>query len=73
MDPYFLDLFGGELSVSRPGRFTPGKIAPGTHLRGWMGPRAGLEKRSSFRFLKENQKESEYQKDLHLYDRTILE
>jgi hypothetical protein len=42
-------LAGGELSVSRPSRFTPGERAPGTHwLGGWMDPRAcqgDLEKR----------------------------
>jgi hypothetical protein len=33
-----------ELSASRPGRFTPGEIAPGTHLTGgWVVPRASLE------------------------------
>jgi hypothetical protein len=42
-------LVGGEWSASRPGRFTPGDRAPGTHWIGdWMGPRAGpddVEKR----------------------------
>jgi hypothetical protein len=34
----------GEWSASRPGRFTPGEIAPGTHWTGgWVGPRAGLD------------------------------
>ena len=29
---------------SRPGRFTPGERAPGTHWIGvWTGPKAGLE------------------------------
>jgi hypothetical protein len=33
-----------EWSASRPGRFTPGDRAPGTHLiGGWLGPRAGLK------------------------------
>jgi hypothetical protein len=36
-------LAGGEWSALRPGRFTPGERAPGTHwIGGWMGPRAGL-------------------------------
>jgi hypothetical protein len=34
-------LDGGEWSASRPGRFTPREIAPGTHwIGGWVGPRA---------------------------------
>jgi hypothetical protein len=37
-------LDGGEWSVSRPGRFTHRKRAPGTHwIGGWLGPRASLE------------------------------
>jgi hypothetical protein len=37
-------LVGGEWLVSRPGRFTPGEIAPGTHcIGGWVDPRAGLD------------------------------
>jgi hypothetical protein len=37
-------LAGGEWSASRPGRFTPRGKAPGTHwIRGWVGPRAGLD------------------------------
>jgi hypothetical protein len=33
-----------EWSPSRPGRFTPGEGAPGTHwIGGWEGPRAGLD------------------------------
>jgi hypothetical protein len=37
-------LDGGQWSVSRPSRFTPGEIALGTHcIGGWVGPRAGLE------------------------------
>jgi hypothetical protein len=47
----FLTLVGGEWSASRPGRFTPGEIVPGTLWIGsWVGPRAGLddvEKRKS--------------------------
>jgi hypothetical protein len=39
-----LALDGGELSASRPGRFTPRERAPGTHwIGGWAGPRAVLE------------------------------
>jgi hypothetical protein len=34
----------GEWSASRPGSFTSGEIAPGTHwIEGSMGPRAGLD------------------------------
>jgi hypothetical protein len=37
-------LVGGEWSASRPGRFTPGDRAPGTHwIRGWVDPRADLD------------------------------
>jgi hypothetical protein len=37
-------LVGGESSASRPGRFTHGERAPGTHYTGgWVGPRAGLD------------------------------
>jgi hypothetical protein len=37
-------LAGGERSASRPCRFTPGEIAPGTHwIGGWVGPRVGLD------------------------------
>jgi hypothetical protein len=45
IDPHFLDLgTSGELLASRPGRFTPGEIAPGTHwIEGWRDPRAGLD------------------------------
>jgi hypothetical protein len=33
-----------EWSASRPGRFTPGEIAPDTHWIGrWVGPRACLD------------------------------
>jgi hypothetical protein len=39
-----LALAGGEWSVSRPGRFTRGERAHGTHwIGGWMGPRTGLD------------------------------
>jgi hypothetical protein len=35
-------LVGGEWSTSRPGRFTPGERAPGTHwIGGWVDLRAG--------------------------------
>jgi hypothetical protein len=46
MAPQFLTsaLDGGEWSASRPGRFTPGEIATGTHwIEGWMSPSAGLD------------------------------
>jgi hypothetical protein len=34
----------GELSASRPGRFTSGEKALGTYWMGdWVGPRAGLD------------------------------
>jgi hypothetical protein len=37
-------LDGGEWSASRPGRFTPREVAPGTHwIGGWVGPRALLD------------------------------
>jgi hypothetical protein len=37
-------LDGGEWSASRPGRFTPVEIAPGSHwIGGWVGPRTGLD------------------------------
>jgi hypothetical protein len=33
----------GEPLGSKPGRFTPGERAPGTHcIGGWMGLRAGV-------------------------------
>jgi hypothetical protein len=36
-------LVGGEWSASRPGRFTPGERAPGTHyIGGWVDPKSGL-------------------------------
>jgi len=36
-------LDGGEWSASRPGHFTPGETAPGTHwLGGWVGPTVDL-------------------------------
>jgi hypothetical protein len=37
-------LVGREWSASRPGRFTPGERAPGTHwIGGLVGPRASLD------------------------------
>jgi hypothetical protein len=37
-------LAAGEWSASRPGRFTPGEIAPGTHwIGGWVDPVTGLD------------------------------
>jgi hypothetical protein len=37
-------LAGGEWSTSRPGRFTPGERATGTHWTvGWVDLRAGLD------------------------------
>jgi hypothetical protein len=45
-------LVGGEWSVSRPGRFTPGEGAPGTYwIGGWVGPRAGLGRRGEQKIL----------------------
>jgi hypothetical protein len=42
--PLTLALDGGYWLASRPGRFTPWEIAPGTHwIWGWMGPIAGLD------------------------------
>jgi hypothetical protein len=43
--PPFLtsELNGGEWSILRPGRFTLGERASGTHwIGGWVGPRVGL-------------------------------
>jgi hypothetical protein len=37
-------LDGGQLSASRPSRFTPRERAPGTHwIGGWVGPGATLD------------------------------
>jgi hypothetical protein len=45
-------LDGCEWSASRPGRFTPGGRAPGTHwIGGWVGPRAGLDYMEKRKFL----------------------
>jgi hypothetical protein len=38
-------LGGGELSASRPCRFTPGERTLGTHwIGGYVGPRVGLDR-----------------------------
>jgi hypothetical protein len=39
---------GGEWSASRPGRFTPGERAPGTH---WVGLRTCLDEVEKRKFL----------------------
>jgi hypothetical protein len=45
-------LDGGEWSTSRPGRFTPGERAPGTHcIGGWVDLRAGLDDLEKRKFL----------------------
>jgi hypothetical protein len=45
-------LVGGEWSDSRPGRFTPGGKAPGTHwIGGWAGNRTGLDDMEKRNFL----------------------
>jgi hypothetical protein len=45
-------LVGGECLVSRPGSFTPGERAPGTHwIGGWVGPRASLDDVEKRKFL----------------------
>jgi hypothetical protein len=45
-------LVQGEWSASRPGRFTPGERAPGTHwIGGWVGPRASLDDVERWKFL----------------------
>jgi hypothetical protein len=45
-------LVEGEWSISRPGRFTPGERAPGTHwIGGWVDPRAGLDDVKKRKFL----------------------
>jgi hypothetical protein len=44
-------LVGGEWSASRPGRFTPGERALGTHwIGGCVGPRAGLDNMEKAKF-----------------------
>jgi hypothetical protein len=43
---------GGEWSVSRSCRFTPGQRAPGTHwIRGWLDLTAGLDDVEKRKFL----------------------
>jgi hypothetical protein len=52
--PLFLTVAvnGGEWSTSRPGRFTPGERAPGTHwIGGWVDLRAGLDDQEKKKFL----------------------
>jgi hypothetical protein len=45
-------LTGGEWSASRPGRFTAGDKAPGTHsIGGWVDLRTGLEDVEKRKFL----------------------
>jgi hypothetical protein len=45
-------LAGGEWSVSRPCRFTPGERAAGTHwIRDWVDPRVSLDNVEKRRFL----------------------
>jgi hypothetical protein len=45
-------LVGGERSTSRPGRFTPGERAPGTHwIGGGLDLRAGLDDLEKRKFL----------------------
>jgi hypothetical protein len=45
-------LVGGEWSASRPGCFTPGERAPGTHrIGGWVALRAGLDEVKKRKFL----------------------
>jgi hypothetical protein len=45
-------LVGGEWSASRLGRCILGERAPGTHsIRGWVGPRAGLDYAEKGEFL----------------------
>jgi hypothetical protein len=45
-------LVGGEGSVSRPGRFTPGERTSGTHwIGGWVDLRAGLDDLTKRKFL----------------------
>jgi hypothetical protein len=47
-----LALDGGEWPASRPGRFTLGERAPGTHcIGGWVGLRTGLDDVKKCKFL----------------------
>jgi hypothetical protein len=45
-------LVGVEWSTSRPGRFTPGERAPGTHwIGGWVDLKTGLDDLEKRKFL----------------------
>jgi hypothetical protein len=45
-------LVGGKWPASRPGRFTPGEIAPSAHwIGGSVGPRTGLDDVEKRKFL----------------------
>jgi hypothetical protein len=45
-------LVAGELSASRPSRFTPGERDSGKHwIGGWVGPKAGLDDTEEYKFL----------------------
>jgi hypothetical protein len=47
-----LALAGSEWSASRPGRFTPGERAPGTHwIGGWVHLSAGVDDLEKRKFL----------------------
>jgi hypothetical protein len=47
-----VDVVEGEWSASSPCRFTPGEKDPGTHwIRGWMGPRTGLDDMEKWKLL----------------------
>jgi hypothetical protein len=49
---FFTSALVGDCSASRPGRFTPGERAPGTHwIGGWVGPWAGLNDVEERKFL----------------------
>jgi hypothetical protein len=44
-------IFGNEWPASRPGRFTPGETAFGTHwIGGWVDPRSGLDDEEKRKF-----------------------
>jgi hypothetical protein len=55
IDPQFLGLgtsWRGSGQLHAPGRFTPGKRAPGTHwIGGWVDLRAGLDDLEKREFL----------------------
>jgi hypothetical protein len=41
---FILAVVAGKWSASRPGLFTRGEVAPGTHwIGGWVNPRARLD------------------------------